>query len=522
MTYVEDARRRWLSGGRTRKVEEAVGADNDDASSNGTTVEDRQSVGADSHTPVTVPDTNPVGPATGARLEELAGDGWLASAADDDGHEHGADVISYETEDIEESAETGAPVAAEATQGATHTAFPPATEGLVRRGFQEIGTGLADVSGGTVEQVRRFLPRRLRTLRRGRLGLVLLLAVVVVVAVMAAAAAAVATDLAGPTSVVVATSRPAVINNKPGGVGALSASPQHVSVVSLNVTGVTSPIEVTSVDVVAGQQVSAGTPLLQLNPTPFEQNKLQVAASLQQAEQTLASAVAANGTGATAGSGGAYLSVQIPTFQGEVAIDQQLLQIADGNGTSLTAPITGNISYVRVSAGQIVSPGTSLVQIIDPSTVDVSTGMQLTDLRSISPGDPVTVTPTELPGVHLYGKVLAISASAANGGLEGTVVVVVTNTTNPVPVGTQAFVTITAPVHATISVPTAAVENIELNPAVAVIRNNKVYFQPVQVGASDTNNTQIVSGLKPGQKVAITNLQLLSDGDQVKESSASP
>ena len=506
MTYVEDARRRRLFGGRTGKVEEAVGADNDNdkgngASSNDTTVADRQSVEADRHTPVTGP------------------------AADvGDGHVQGVDTLSHDseetedTEDIEETAETGAPVAA----ASTHPASPPTTEGLVRRGFQEIGTGLADVSGGTVEQIRRFLPRRLRTMRRGRLGLVLLLVVVVVVAVVAAAAVAVASGLAGPTGVVVATSKPAIINNKSGGVGALSASPQHVSVVSLNVTGVTSPIEVTSVDVVAGQQVSVGTPLLQLNPTPFEQNKLQIAASLQQAEQTLASAVAANGTGATAGSGGAYLAVQIPTFQGEVAIDQQLLQIADGNGTSLTAPIAGNISYVRVAAGQIVSPGTSLVQIIDPSTVDVSTGMQLTDLRSISPGDAVTVTPTELPGVHLFGKVLAVSASAANGGLEGTVVVAVSNTTNPVPIGTQAFVTITAPVHATVSVPTSAVQNIELNPAVAVIRDNKVYFQPVQVGASDTNNTQIVSGLKPGQKVAITNLQLLRDGDQVKESSGSP
>ena len=46
----------------------------------------------------------------------------------------------------------------------------------------------------------------------------------------------------------------------------------------------------------------------------------------------------------SAGSGNAYLAVQVPTSEGQVALDQQLLQIADGNSTSITAPIAGYVS----------------------------------------------------------------------------------------------------------------------------------------------------------------------------------
>ena len=384
-------------------------------------------------------------------------------------------------------------------------------------GFREIGAGVADTLHAALELLRRHLPGRLRRLSLRRLGLAVLVVLVVVVALLAGAASAVTSALAGPTAVSIAVSGPAVIQSSPGGVGSISASPQHVSVVSLNVVGVKAPVEVTSVDVVAGQQVVAGTPLLQLDPTPFEQNQSQVAATLLQAQQTLASAKAAAGSqSAASGSGVAYLSVQVPTLEGEVAIDQQLYQIALGNSTSLAAPITGNISYVRVSPGQIINPGTSMVQIVDPSTVDVSTGMQLTSLQSVSVGDGATITPTQLPGVHLSGNVIAVSSSSANGGLEGTVVIAAANfPVHPVPIGTQVFVNVSAPVNAGVAVPSVAVLNPELNPTVGVVKNGRISFQSVQVGASDTRQTQILSGLQPGETVAMSNLQVLTDGDQV-------
>ena len=237
--------------------------------------------------------------------------------------------------------------------------------------------------------------------------------------------------------------------------------------------------------------------------------------TLEQDQAALASAQAA--ANATPASAGGYLAVQVPTLEGQVAIDEQLLQIAEGNSNTITAPIAGYVSSVRVSPGQIVNPGASLVQIVNPAQVVVNAGMQLSDLQSIAVGDAATITPSQLPDVHLHGTVVAVSAAATGDGLEGTVVVSAPNLADhPVPIGTQSIVNVSAPQHAAVSVPTLAVLNVQIAPVVGVVRHNRIYFQPVEIGASDGTRTQILSGLQAGQRVAVSNMQLLTDGDKVQ------
>jgi biotin carboxyl carrier protein len=391
----------------------------------------------------------------------------------------------------------------------------------IRHGSREVCEGVAELVQEQLTRARTHLPARIRRARH--LGLALAAVAALALGTVVAAGTVVLGRLHGPTQVIVATAAPQVLKSRPGGVGSLSAAPQNVSTVSLNVQGINAPIEVTAVDVLAGQQVTAGQPLLQLDPTPFEQHKTQVVAQLNQDGQTLSAAKsAATSVGGASTAGGAFLAVQVPTLAGQVAIDQQLLSIAEGNSTALTAPIAGNVVFVRATPGQVVNPGDSLVQIVNPSQVVVSAGMQLTDLQSIAPGDLAEITPSQLPDIHLHGQVVAVSSNAANGGLQGTVVIAAPNLTDhPVPIGAQAFVNVMAPVHAAVAVPSLAVLNVEVAPVVGVISHNRIHFQPVTVGASDGTDTQILSGLRPGQRVAVSNLQLLTDGDKVTESPSS-
>ena len=387
---------------------------------------------------------------------------------------------------------------------------------LIRYGLTEIRTGMADLAVGRLDVVRRHLPGRARTITHRRLALVIVLVLALVLGVGAVGVLRELARLRGPANVVVATAAPAVIDSAPGGVGSISAAPQDVATVSLDIQGVTAPIEVTAVDVLANQQVAAGAPLLQLNPLPFEQDIDQVQLTLDQAEQTLKSAQAAAAGGSVTSGAGGYLAVQVPTLAGQVSLDQQLLSIARGNSTAITSPLAGYVSQVKVATGEIVSPGATLVQVVNPSEVIVDAGMQLSDLQTIAVGDPATITPSQLPDVHLHGTVEAVSAAATGDGLEGTVVVEAPNETNPVPIGTQSIVNVTAPVHAAVSVPTLAVLNVEIAPVVGVIARGRIHFEPVQIGASDGIRTQIMAGLHAGQRVAVSNMQELSDGDRVR------
>ncbi len=389
----------------------------------------------------------------------------------------------------------------------------------IRYGAKEIGSGSGDLGRAGLESLRRHLPGRAKNIALPRLALVLVLVFALVLAAAGVAVSKELPRLEGPANVVVATAAPAVIDNQPGGVGTIAAAPQDIATVALDVQGISTPIEITAVDVIANQYVAAGTPLVQLNPLPLEQNLEQIKLTLEQAEQTLASAEASAANPAN-GSDNAYLSVQVPTSEGQVALDQQLLQIAQGNSTSITAPIAGYISEVRVVSGQVVAYGTTMVQVVNPTQVVVDAGMQLSDLPSVSVGDSATITPSQLPGVHLQGTVVAISAEASGDGLEGTVVVAAPNiAVHPVPLGSQSIVNISAPLHAAVSVPTLAVLNVEIAPVVGVVQDGRIHFQPVQIGASDGNRTQILSGLKAGEVVAVTNMQQLTNGDKVTVSS---
>ena len=65
------------------------------------------------------------------------------------------------------------------------------------------------------------------------------------------------------------------------------------------------------------------------------------------------------------------------------------------------------------------------------------------------------------------------------------------------------------------SVPTIAVQNLDLAPAVFVVSHGHVHVTPVTVGAVDANRAQILSGLSAGQVVAESNTQRLTNGEQV-------
>jgi membrane fusion protein (multidrug efflux system) len=331
--------------------------------------------------------------------------------------------------------------------------------------------------------------------------------------------------LGGVPKVVVAVAGPATIDSQPGGVGSVGTLPQNIFSVSLDAVGVTAPITVARVFVVPGSQVRVGSPLIGLAPTPFKDNIQQLRLTLQQAEETLAADESDNASGkVTPGSyANAYLATNIPELKGQVVLDKQLLDIASGNSTSITAPVAGEISSVDVVPGDTVQPGALLLKIVNTSSVQVTAAIELSDLPAVKVGDAAMVSPSEVPGVTLYGKVVAIEPNATGGGLEGAVLVDVPNSsTDPVPLGTQVFVNIAAPQRVSVAVPEVAVLNTQLNPIVLVVRDGKVYPVAVTVGASDSTRTALISGISDGTEVAVSNTQELRDGEKIRVVQAKP
>jgi RND family efflux transporter MFP subunit len=376
--------------------------------------------------------------------------------------------------------------------------------GLIGDGAREIGLGTVVLARSGWSRLRRMLPGAQSS--RGLIGWAVL-ALVIVVALVAIAVEV----LQKTPSVVVSTAGPATINAQPGGVGTTTPAQNLSFTVGLNIVGLTAPVTVTQVNVINGSTVKQGQALLSLDPTPIRQNAANVQDQLEFAQLALASAESSAGTGRTTDA-----LYPIPVLQGEVAIDQQLLAIAQGNSSTINAPISGSVTNLAVQPGQVVRPGTTMLQIVNTSRIDVTAGLQLSDMQSVRVGQPADVVPTGLVGVHLPGTVVAINPTATGGGLQGSVVIQSNNvSSNPLPIGTQVFVRITATRHAAVSVPTIAVQNLDLAPAVFVVSHGHVRVTPVTVGAVDSDHVQILSGLSAGQVVAESNTQLLTNGEHV-------
>lgn len=388
---------------------------------------------------------------------------------------------------------------------------------LLRRGLQELGAGAVGSVG--FERVSDLLPSPLHRAIDRRPLAALAIVVVLVLGTCGALARVALGLLAGAPKVVVAVAGPAQILDQPGGVGTLEPAPQNVFSVSLNAVGISAPIAVEKVDVVPGTHVRVGAPLITLNPVPFEQDVEQVRLALDEAESTLLSNEEASFEAAA--SPGSYASVafatNIPELKGQVAIDRQLLRIAEGNTSAITAPMSGIVSSLAVTPGDVVPSGGVLLQIVNPSLVETSATVQLADLQAIKVGDAAMITPSELPGVTLRGSVVAVLPSATGGGLLGSVLVRAANdVSSPVPVGSQVYVSVDASRRSSVTLPNLAILDAQLNPTVLVIRGGRVYPAAVRLGVSDSERTAIISGVTAGERVAISDMQTLRTGEQVR------
>jgi multidrug efflux pump subunit AcrA (membrane-fusion protein) len=65
-------------------------------------------------------------------------------------------------------------------------------------------------------------------------------------------------------------------------------------------------------------------------------------------------------------------------------------------------------------------------------------------------------------------------------------------------------------------VPREAVTMLEGKKIVFVIEGEKVRQKEVEVGLKDVEKVEIVKGLSPGEKIAISNLDKLKDGERIR------
>lgn len=170
------------------------------------------------------------------------------------------------------------------------------------------------------------------------------------------------------------------------------------------------------------------------------------------------------------------------------------------------APISGVISKYEVAQGELVSPDKEIFTVVDPSIVWVLADVYEKDLGAVPQRGPCSVKFAAFPKETFQGKVEYISESLDPQSRTAKLRCVLPNKNNRIRLDMFAELEIpTTRQEMTLTVPNAAVQEIDNEPVVFVQRGPEDFEKRnVKVGSKGDQNTEILDGLKAGDRV-VTN-----------------
>ena len=264
--------------------------------------------------------------------------------------------------------------------------------------------------------------------------------------------------------------------------------------------------------VIAGAHVKAQQPLLQIDAS---QSNAQLAESLNEANAALSFLYAVenkpNPDPVSVAAAQQSYNVALGKYN---LLKSQLSTFTDNNG-NLISPVNGVVTAVNATPGVYFQGGTTLLTILNESTIIVHAELPLIYLNQVSIGQSAIVTPSALPNLQLTGKVTTIipQANAQTDTFE--IWISVSNPNGTFLPGMTAFVGIQKPVHAYI-VPRLAVLNPDRESVVFVIHNDKAYLQHVHIAGRTYNTYYIDTGLSAGDKIVLIGLDSVQNGQPIQ------
>lgn len=205
---------------------------------------------------------------------------------------------------------------------------------------------------------------------------------------------------------------------------------------------------------------------------------------------------------------GALYQMELALEEAKVASAEALLNGARlrFEDSTLTAPWSGFVSTVHVEAGEVVQATTEIVEVIDPSIVEVEGIVDEIDVLSLTRGARAEVTMDALPGQTLAGVVSTISSAASN---QQGVVTFDVEITVDVPGGLRLQEGLSALANVALSqergllVPNDAIHGTFSEPQVLVSSNGSLEERSLVLGNSDGFWTLVQEGLVEGEQVVM-------------------
>ncbi|MCZ6875166.1 MAG: efflux RND transporter periplasmic adaptor subunit [bacterium] len=182
----------------------------------------------------------------------------------------------------------------------------------------------------------------------------------------------------------------------------------------------------------------------------------------------------------------------------------------------ITAPITGIVSHRHVDPGTYITDRTTLVTIVDMTTVKIKIPISERDLGHIQPGLSAQIRVDAYPQTVFKGIVRRISPTVDPRSRSGEVEIVSPNTDARLKPGMFAKVTlILEERHDVLLVPLQALSVQGKETAVFVVQDGKAHRRPVSTGLQNRLQVEIFD-IPAGATIVLAGHQKLKDKASVK------
>ncbi len=278
-----------------------------------------------------------------------------------------------------------------------------------------------------------------------------------------------------------------------------------------------------------GQRVSEGTLIGRIDDAAMNDQAVSAKSSVTQAQVALDQATRELQRSKTLLAAGAIAERDREAAErASVGAEAQLadakarLSLAEKNirNTLIKAPFSGVVSERTVSAGDVVSPGTALFTIVDPTSLRLEASVPAEAIGSIRVGAPVMFSVNGYPGRAFEGKVTRINPTADPLTRQVRIYATVPNGNGRLVGGLFANGSVSSETRVGLMVPEKALDQSGVGKFVMRLKGGKVEKVEVIVGLHDvsTESFEITKGLTAGDTVLLAQAQGISVGTQVRVS----
>jgi len=202
--------------------------------------------------------------------------------------------------------------------------------------------------------------------------------------------------------------------------------------------------------------------------------------------------------------------------EAEAVLEQARLRL---ERSAIRAPMNGTIYDLPVRQGVFLNAGDPVASVGDVQKLQVRIQVDEPELGRVGVGMPVTVTWDALPGRQWQGTVEKMPTEVTPVGTRqvGVALATIENPDLSLVPGTNVNVEVTSQVVAGgLTIPKEAIRTENGKTGVYVLREGRVEWRPIKLGASSITRAVVVYGLAEGDMVALRTERALHNAQPVR------